>query len=423
MESDLYKLNTDKNRFDIIVEKEFYNINDISQKNNTLAAVLMLKNEENSILITLKSVYKFVSCIIIYDTGSTDNTIELIKDFSNIHKINLYLIKGEFVNFSVSRNILLDYADCINVDYLILLDANDELKGNDIPKLQNKNYLNNPNTTGFLVKQSWFTLQSTTEYFNIRFVKNKSGWRYFGSVHEWIKNTSLTNENEHSLPVGKLLTDIYIYQNRTINSENSAKRFIKDKSLLLDDYNKNPKDTRTLFYLAQTCSCLGQKEESFQFYKERSELDGFQEEKFLSFYNCGNLSYEINKPWYDTLSWYFKAFEHSNRIEPLIKISTYYKNIQNWRLAFTFINIACDLEYPKDSTLFVDKFMYDYVRWHLMGIIAFYFNKFKEGKEACLKAIQTNINTTLDTNNLQFYLDKVPIQIPVDKKKKKKKKK
>jgi hypothetical protein len=423
MESSLYKLNTDKNRFDIIVEQEFYNNKDISHI-NILAAVLMLKDEEKSILITLKSVSAIVSCIIIYDTGSSDNTIELIKNFSNLNKINLYLIKGEFVNFSISRNVLLDYADCINVDYLILLDANDELKGYDILKLQNKNYLN-PITTGFLTKQSWFSGDSITEYFNIRFIKNKSGWRYFGSVHEWIKNTSLTNENENSLPVFKILDDIYIYQNRTINTENSGKRFIKDKSLLLDDYNKNPKDTRTLFYLAQTCSCLNQKEESFNYYKERSELEGFQEEKFLSFYKCGNLSHELNRPWSDTMSWYLKAVEHSNRIEPLIKISTYYKNIQNWSLAFTFINLACELQYPKDSILFVDKYMYDYLRWHLMGIIAFYYNKFKEGKEACIKAIQTNINKTLDTNNLQFYLNKehnTHNNININKKKKKKKK-
>ena len=421
MESTIYKLNTDKNRFNIDTEKEFYNIKNISHI-NTLGVVLMVKNEENSIIISLKSVLTFVSCIIIYDTGSTDKTIELIKNFSDIHKINLYLIKGDFVNFSISRNVLLDYADCVDVDYLILLDANDELKGNDILKLQNKNYIN-PFSTGFLIKQKWFTSQSITEYFNIRFIKNKSGWRYFGSVHEWIKNTSLTDNIEHSIPVYKILSDIYIYQNRTINSENSGKRFIIDKSLLLDDYNNNPKDTRTLFYLAQTCSCLNQKEESFKYYKERSELEGFQEEKFLSFYICGNLSNELNKPWYDTMNWYIKAIEHSDRVEPFIKISTYYKNIQNWRLAFIFINIACQLEYPKDSILFVDKNMYDYQRWHLMGIIAFYYNKFTEGKNACIKAIETNINKTLDTNNLQFYLDKVDLNKTSGKNKKKKKNK
>ena len=420
MENNLYKLNTDKNRFNIIIEKEFYNIKDISDNTNTLGALLMLKNEENSILITLKSIYKYVSCIIIYDTGSTDNTIDLIKSFSELHKINLYLINGEFVNFSVSRNVLLDYADCIDVNFLILMDANDEIKGKDIISLQNNIYKNNI-STGYLIKQKWFSSNSITEYFNIRFIKNKSGWRYFGSVHEWIKNTSLIVDN--SIPVGKITDDIYIYQNRTINTESSQNRFVKDKQLLLDDYNKNTKDTRTLFYLAQTCSCLNQKEEALKYYIERSLLEGFQEEKFLSLYYCGNICKELNKPWSETMSWYIKSIEHSNRLEPFIKISTYYKDIKNWRLAFTFINIACQLDYPVECTLFVDTNMYNYLRWHLMGIIAFYYNKFKEGKEACIKAIEANINKNLDTNNLKFYMDREINQIKEHKNKKNKKKK
>ena len=44
-----------------------------------------------------------------------------------------------------------------------------------------------------------------------------------------------------------------------------------------------------------------------------------------------------------------------------------------------------------------------------MGIVAYYTKHYKEGKVACLKAIENGtklkINTDIDKNNLKFYLD------------------
>ena len=40
-----------------------------------------------------------------------------------------------------------------------------------------------------------------------------------------------------------------------------------------------------------------------------------------------------------------------------------------------------------------------------MGIIAFYVNKFEEGKSACLVALKTEKDRELNQKNLQFYLD------------------
>jgi hypothetical protein len=74
-------------------------------------------------------------------------------------------------------------------------------------------------------------------------------------------------------------------------------------------------------------------------------------------------------------------------------------------LSFSFLSIACKLEYPEKSILFVDKYMYNYGRWHLMGAIAFYCgDQYKEdGRRACEKAIQS-MNKDIDKNNLKFYL-------------------
>jgi hypothetical protein len=103
------------------------------------------------------------------------------------------------------------------------------------------------------------------------------------------------------------------------------------------------------------------------------------------------------------MKWYIKAFECNARVEPLLKIVEHYKD-NNWTLAYTFAHLACSLEYPFDCILFIDGHAYDYKRWHLLGIIAWYAGHYDEGKDACTKAIQAGMNVTLDSNNLKHYL-------------------
>lgn len=372
----------------------------------TIGLVMMVKNEEKRILVSLESVIGYVDALIIYDTGSTDKTVEIIQEFSEKHKINLYLKQGEFVNFSISRNVSLELADTTGVHYLLLLDCNDELRGGKV-LLQNAEYYFGKNHTGFLVCQQWWFGQ-LDKYYNVRFVKANSGWRYRGSVHEWMKDTSSDND-EPKYPVIRLTDQIILYQDRTKDDNKSSKRFSRDKVLLLADHKENPKDARTVFYLAQTCDCLNEYDEAHYYSKLRIELGGFPEECFHSFMRCGNTAFKLGHDWVDVMKWYLQAYERYRRAEPLVKIADYYKNLPQktdttWRNAYMYIREACECEYPDSLILFVDKSVYDYYRWHLMGIIAYYVGKMEEGKSACLLAMAQNVNRELDEKNLQFYL-------------------
>lgn len=363
----------------------------------SIGVVLMVKNEEKNIEKTLKSVIGVVDSIIIYDTGSTDNTIKILKNFSETNKINLHLKQGEFIDFSTSRNISLDFADTVNVDYLLLLDANDELKGKGLREACSENFKKDVNA--FLVCQKWFSGKTTT-YFNIRLIKARKNWRYKGSVHEYIKDISEQNKN-----VQKLDDNFYIYQDRTDDDNRSFLRFSRDKELLLQDIKNDPENTRSLFYLAQTCDCLNQIEDTLKYSKLRLTLKGFDEEIFHSLMRCGKYSEKIGLDWNLCFEYYIKAYNDFNRVEPLTSIAEYYKNKKMWNIAFIFIKRACELEFPYNHVLFVDQDMYDYTRWHLMGIIAYYVQEYQYGKYACIKAIE-KYHKDIDEKNLKFYLDK-----------------
>jgi hypothetical protein len=374
--------------------KSFYEI----KNSPSIASVLMIKNEENTIEKTLKSILGKVDCIIIYDTGSTDNTINIVKSFSDTHKINLYLRQGEFKDFATSRNNCLDFADTFNVDYLILLDANDELKCDNLRKICKENLQKDINA--FLICQKWFS-DKLTKYFNIRLIKSRKNWRYIGVVHEYIKDISEKNNN-----ILKLDESIFIYQNRNEDGNKSFQRFSRDRELLLEDIKNDPKNSRSMFYLAQTCDCLGLKEESLKYSKLRLELGGFNEEIFHSLMRCAKYSEILGMDWNISLEYYLKAYNDFNRAEPLVRIAEYYKDKKMWKLSFMFAKNSCDLDFPYNHVLFVDEGVYKYLRWHILSIVAYYAQEYDIGKGACLKALENSYQIQLDKNNLKFYLDK-----------------
>jgi glycosyltransferase involved in cell wall biosynthesis len=382
----------------------------MSNNNVHIAVLIMVKNEKKRLSVTLESIKNFADSLVIFDTGSTDNTIQICKDFCEENNIPLRLKEGEFVNFEVSRNVSLEFADSFpDIDYLLLLDTNDELRGSSFLRKCANEYINNK-SSGFLLCQQWWS-GSMDKYFNVRFIKAHKKWRYVGSVHEYIKTFDEECDKE---PIVRLPDTIILYQDRTQDDDKSGKRFKRDKELLLAEYNKNPNEPRTVFYLAQTCSCLNDNEDSLYYYKIRATLDGFEEERFHSFLRAGELCQKLNHDWYDSLVWYMKAFEHSSRVEPLLCLAFHYVNVKNWILAYTYLKLACNIQYPSDAILFVNRQDYDYKRWHLMGISAFYVNQFEDGYHACKIAIEfceknTNVFNQLnvDKKNLTFYEQKL----------------
>ena len=371
-----------------------------------ICVLMMLKNEKARLQVSLDSIKGFANSLVVFDTGSTDNTIKICEEFCKKYNIPFRLKQGEFKNFSTSRNESLDFADTFDdIDYILLLDCNDELKGSELLRKEAIKYKNEKNSS-FLLTQQWFS-GTYNSYYNARFIKARKGWRYIGVVHEYLKNI---NPEDDTLDLKKLDSDIKLYQDRTKDDDKTGKRFLRDKEMLLAEYKKDPSEPRTCFYLAQTFSCINDFENAYYYYKQRIDLIGFYEEIFQSYLKCGELSERLNHNWYDSFVWYMKAYNHIPRVEPLVRIANYYLKEKNYMLAFTFIDLACKLNYPDNCILFVEKFDYDYKRWHLLGIAGFYTGNYKEGKIGCLKAIESgerlNVNTEHDKKNLEFYESK-----------------
>lgn len=387
----------------------------MSKMNKSLICLLMMvKNEEKRITVSFDSVKDFVDTFIILDTGSTDNTIPIMKEYCKNNNITLHLKEEPFVNFEVSRNVSLDFADEVidknKPKYLILLDCNDELKNGEILYKFVSEYKGPCH--GFHLKQNWWNGSNSDTYYNMRFVKSHNQWRYKGVVHEYMMCPQLEKNKNDAKDIVMKIEGPTLFQDRTKDDDKSMKRFTRDKELLYGEYLKNPVEPRTLFYLGQTCGCLGHIQEAYKYYTLRVKQEGFLEEVYHSYYRLGELSMIMKHPWEESFNWFMKAFSHSQRVEPLIKIAEYYKThnhkgeeTPDFLTSYMYAHMACKLLFPFNQILFIDRRAYDYTRWHLLGIVAYYVGRYKEGKEACLKALEME-NNEIDLKNLIWYMKK-----------------
>ena len=359
----------------------------------SIACLLMVKDEKDRIVTSLNSAKEWVSMFVVFDTGSTDGTQEVIRNWCTENNKILHMMEGKFVDFSVSRNALLDFSDKFHPDYQLLMDSSDELKtGRELQTFCDQNSKSKDPYTGFLVKQVWFCGNSTQSYFNVRLIKARHKWRYRGQTHEYIYSPEVENVKPLKIPY------IILYQDRTLDNNKSFPRFSRDRALLWNEYNKNPKDQRTIFYMSQTFGCLGQLDLSYKYYKIRSKLGGFDEEVFHSLLRCGDISRLLKHYDEEAIAWYVNSFSFLERVEPLLYLTDMFQNKKNWRSAYMFCKMATLLDFPEESILFVDKDAYDYKRWSLFSVVAFNYSKMTKNRElketfkrealdACEKAI------------------------------------
>ena len=96
----------------------------------TLCLNMIVKDESHIIERTLNNLEKYFkfSYWVISDTGSTDNTREIIKEYFKKRKIDGELIDTEWKNFGYNRNVALKNA-YNKSDYVLFFDADDRIEG------------------------------------------------------------------------------------------------------------------------------------------------------------------------------------------------------------------------------------------------------------------------------------------------------
>ncbi|GIW22658.1 MAG: hypothetical protein KatS3mg068_1665 [Candidatus Sericytochromatia bacterium] len=173
-----------------------------AKENVKISACMIVKNEEKNLERCLNSIKNIVDEIIILDTGSTDNTINIAKKYTS--KIFEYKWKDDF---SDARNKSISYA---KNDWILIIDADEELTENTQKNLLITIY-DEPLFKEELV--FWFKCfnkypneQESTFYFKHFLFNKKHGFVFEGKVHEYLVNP---NQKEKDKVFKKTSTSIH----------------------------------------------------------------------------------------------------------------------------------------------------------------------------------------------------------------------
>jgi len=245
----------------------------ITEKSPTICLNMIVKDESHIIQKTLEHLCSKInfSYWVISDTGSTDNTCDIIKSFFASKNIPGELHCDEWKDFSHNRNLALNYA-FEKSDYLFFFDADDEIHGNiNIPT--------NLEFDGFYFNFGCGV--NNISYQRILMINNHQKWKYVGVLHEVIVPVN---------PNPKLATfegDYYIVSGRSGSRNKDPEKYLKDAIILEKAFSEAQQIgdnicNRYAFYCANSYKDAGKPEEAIKWYKKVLELDTWIQEKYVS---------------------------------------------------------------------------------------------------------------------------------------------
>lgn len=217
-----------------------------------LSVSMIVRNEESCLRNALESV-KNADELVIIDTGSTDSTIQIAKEYTD----NVYIYTGcndpetgLLADFSDARNYSLDR--CTG-DWVLIIDADEHLETAGIEKIRNI-IKDCPKDAVYF--QTVADNNHNTIHKSIRLFK-RGGIKWHGRIHNYLSTADAID------------SDITMYYGYSAAHNNDPDRALR---LLKLAYEEDPKSARTNYYLAREYWYRNDYEKAAEHYKLCTEL-------------------------------------------------------------------------------------------------------------------------------------------------------
>lgn len=203
--------------------------------NNKITGIIISYNEEKNIHESIKSLIDIVDELIVIDTGSTDQTVPILKLFGNLIT---YYQKDWGNNFSEIRNYGISKA---SNEICFMLDADEivtEISKVNFKEIIRSNFSTDPNALYAPYIKNINSIDTTN---NARLFKKRDTLKYKGRVHEY-----LYEENSTVLALHSIILEHKGYMPEIYNSKN---KFERNKKLLELQIIEEPDNIRWNYFI------------------------------------------------------------------------------------------------------------------------------------------------------------------------------
>ena len=320
-------------------KKEFYyfiNENNELDYDNLNHLCIMVKNGGAQFEQMLVDNLPFFDRWTILDTGSTDETIDIINRVL-IGKKKGQLFQEPFINFRDSRNRCLELAG-ETCKFITMLDDTYVISGNL------RGFLNEVRGDQRSNSFTLFIQSDDTIYGSNRIIKSSSELRYIHKIHEVI-----TDKNNMNIVIPK---EVSLIDDRRFDYmvKRTIERKQLDLKLLFEEVDENPHDPRAYYYLAQTYNLLEDYEKSFYYFTKRAEFtnSGFVQERVDALFESARIAnFKLNKQWIECEELYNKCYKaDESRPEAMYFIGVHYYLENNFNKAFGYFKKAFEVGFP-----------------------------------------------------------------------------
>lgn len=371
-------------------------------KHNKICLNMIVKNESKIIERLFDSIISIVDFWVISDTGSTDNTKEIIVSYFKKKNIMGHLCVHDWKNFGHNRTLALKEAQNSKYDfnYILLLDADMKLViGDKFDKNKLKDDV-------YFIKQGG----NDISYYNIRILKKTLNVTCVSPTHEFYdikgfhKNYSLEKELLFIDDIG--------------DGGAKSNKYERDIDLLLNGIKDEPDNQRYYFYLAQSYRCINRNKEAIKYYLLRTQKGGWSEEIWYSYFQIGNLYMEMQE-FEKAVYYYLMAYSvNQGRVENIYKLAEYFRKKLNYVLANYYADMGLKiLENSQDddkNILFKDPRVYNYLLLYEKSIDVFYsdnINKLNIGLEISKKLMLNKNNFNIEQDKYKFVISNLKFYV------------
>ena len=366
-------------------------------ENPTICLNMIVKDEADIIINTLTNlvdkmpIHYWVIC----DTGSKDNTAELIETFFKEKDISGELIHDPWQDFAYNRTRALESA-YKKTDFVFIFDADDRIVGDLVlPKLE---------------RGCAYHMQfgHAVQWKRMPLIDNHIKWFYEGVMHEIIG----TNEKYRLVSIEG---NYHIATNVETSARNKKgdNKYYDDAMILVDAYNKKDKlQPRYGFYAGECFRFSGKKnwDKSIEWYtKTANESRQWPQERYWSCYQLGKMYSELGekeKAWY----WYFKSYEFDNsRQEAFFELIKECRATNKFEMGYGLWKMLKPCyEHDKPHKLFINNHIYEHSLYSEMLIILYYLHKFDEANEILKKILMAKITDpgyiNMTNYNIKYFI-------------------
>jgi len=367
----------------------------------TIAFTAIVRNEQDNILNCLESVKDLCDKFIILDTGSNDETINVVKDFFKKNNLDGDIISDPWVSFSTNRTNALNKAKDLGCDYVLMLDADETM-----------NYKPDFNLSKFKenLKAQVYDVETNLDiiYYRPLLTRADLNCFYKSVIHEFLEcpNNWDSRDKTEGVFVSSSLNGY--------RSKQSENKFINDIKVLKKELETETDEfliSRYTFYLAESLKNSGNSLEAVKYYRKRTQQGFWDQEIFESYYAMAKCFEDIDEKPEIVMSTYLQAFEACpSRAESLHDLAFYCRKKEWFNIALMYALQGTRIPLP-DNGLFVKKWIYDYGLKDEASVSAYWTGDYETSYQLSVQLVKENLYPESQEDrikaNLQFAKEKI----------------